>query len=90
MTQATMPPTAASAAEVPFAIRDRAFIPRERYYDKTFFELENEKLWPHAWQMACRLEEIPRVGDYVEYWVPFNGDFGFHDASWQTMPFGWH
>ena len=26
--------------------------------------------------------------DYVQYWVPFNGDFGFHDASWQTMPFG--
>jgi hypothetical protein len=26
--------------------------------------------------------------DFVHYWVPFDGDFGFHDASWQTMPFG--
>jgi lipoprotein-anchoring transpeptidase ErfK/SrfK len=26
--------------------------------------------------------------DYVNFWVPFNGDFGFHDATWQTMPFG--
>lgn len=25
---------------------------------------------------------------YVHYWIPFDGDFGFHDASWQTMPFG--
>ena len=54
---------------VPFAISDRSFIPRERYFDSGFFELENEKLWPHVWQMACRLEEIPKVGDYVEYWV---------------------
>ena len=23
-----------------------------------------------------------------DYWVPFNGDFGLHDAPWQTMPFG--
>ena len=57
------------ASMVPFAITDRSFIPRERYFDKTFFELENEKLWPHVWQMACRLEEIPKVGDYAEYWV---------------------
>ena len=24
-------------------------------------------LWPRVWQMACRLEEIPKVGDFVEY-----------------------
>lgn len=56
-----------TGSRVPFAITDRMFIPRERYYDKKFFELENEKLWTHTWQMACRLEEIPDVGDYVEY-----------------------
>jgi lipoprotein-anchoring transpeptidase ErfK/SrfK len=29
-------------------------------------------------------------GDYhVTYWIPFHlGVWGFHDASWQTMPFG--
>ena len=26
--------------------------------------------------------------DFVHYWVPFNRDVGFHDAPWQTMPFG--
>jgi lipoprotein-anchoring transpeptidase ErfK/SrfK len=30
----------------------------------------------------------PGYRDYVHYWIPFNGDFGFHDATWQTMPFG--
>ena len=62
---------AASAANglepVPFEVTDPEMIPVERYYDEAFFKLENEKLWPHVWQMACRLEEIPEVGDYVEY-----------------------
>jgi lipoprotein-anchoring transpeptidase ErfK/SrfK len=25
---------------------------------------------------------------HVAYWIEFNGDIGFHDASWQTMTFG--
>lgn len=52
---------------VPFRVRDPERIPAKRYYDKEFFELERDKLWPHVWQMACRLEEIPNVGDFVEY-----------------------
>ena len=54
-------------AKVPFRITDPEMIPAERYYDPEFFELENKKLWPHVWQMACRLEEIPNVGDYTTY-----------------------
>jgi hypothetical protein len=26
--------------------------------------------------------------DHVQYWMPFDGAVGFHDASWQTFPFG--
>jgi len=26
--------------------------------------------------------------DPVQYWMPFYSDYGFHDASWQTFPFG--
>jgi hypothetical protein len=26
--------------------------------------------------------------DVVQYWMPFDGEVGFHDASWQTFPFG--
>ncbi|HEX7876776.1 MAG TPA: aromatic ring-hydroxylating dioxygenase subunit alpha [Sphingobium sp.] len=57
----------AKLAAVPFRITNPEQIPAKRYYDQGFFELEKEKLWPHVWQMACRLEEIPEVGDYVEY-----------------------
>ena len=56
-----------SALPVPHAIEvpDRA--PKERYYDPDFFALEAEQLWSRIWQMACRLEEIPEPGDFVEY-----------------------
>ncbi len=58
---------AAKLESVPLRVTDRERIPAKRYYDPAFFELERERLWPHVWQMACRLEEIPEVGDYVEY-----------------------
>src|SRR5690349_3854805 len=43
------------------------FIPKEDYVSRDFARLEQQRLWPRAWQMACREEEIPRVGDYVTY-----------------------
>ena len=54
-------------SKVPLRITDPERIPAKRYYDEEFFKLENEKVWPHVWQMACRLEEIPDVGDYTVY-----------------------
>ena len=42
-------------------------IPKERYVSRDFFDLEMERLWPRVWQMACREEEVPRVGDFLEY-----------------------
>ena len=53
--------------DVPLAVVDADRIPAARYYDQAFFELECEHLWPRVWQMACRLDEIPNVGDFVEY-----------------------
>ena len=50
-----------------FPIEDSCWIPKQRYLDRQFFDAERERLWPRVWQMACRLEEIPAVGDYVEY-----------------------
>ena len=52
---------------VPFQIVDPERIPTPRYYDEEFYRLETERLWPHVWQMACRLEQIPNVGDWIEY-----------------------
>jgi len=75
--------------KVPFRVTNPELIPSQRYYDPAFFALENEKVWPHVWQMACRLEEIPELGDYVEYTIldksviivnTRNGVKAFHNA----------
>ena len=59
-------------AKVPFAMKSSIEVPKERYYSREFFELEKKNLWPHTWQMAARLEEIPNPGDFVEYEVVGN------------------
>ena len=51
----------------PHEVTDPERIPTPRYYDPEFYQREVEKLWPHVWQMACRLEQIPNVGDWIEY-----------------------
>lgn len=53
--------------EVPFKIENPERIPTPRYHDETFFDYELKYLWPRVWQMACRLEQIPQPGDWVEY-----------------------
>jgi glycine betaine catabolism A len=52
---------------VPHAVVDPERVPVPRYYDDLFFQLERERLWTRTWQQVCRLEEIPEVGDFVEY-----------------------
>jgi phenylpropionate dioxygenase-like ring-hydroxylating dioxygenase large terminal subunit len=42
-------------------------IPRHRYVSREFHELEKEKLWKRVWQVACREEDIPEVGDTLVY-----------------------
>jgi phenylpropionate dioxygenase-like ring-hydroxylating dioxygenase large terminal subunit len=62
--------------EVPEPLRARSDgdleptgIDRARYLSPEFHALEVERLWKRVWQVACREEEIPRVGDYVVYEV---------------------
>ena len=50
----------------PDEVRDD-FVPKEAYFAQDFADLEAERLWPFVWQLACRVEEIPNVGDYVTY-----------------------
>jgi len=72
-----------SGLSVPFAM-DPEFpdrVPKERYFDAAFYELEVERLWPRVWQMACRLEEIPQPHDVVEY--------EFHDQSGMVLRNRW-
>jgi phenylpropionate dioxygenase-like ring-hydroxylating dioxygenase large terminal subunit len=60
-------PRARTAAHVPFAVERPDRIDARRYYDPEFYRLEQERLWPHVWQMACRLQEIEKPGDFVVY-----------------------
>lgn len=66
----------AETRAVPPVLRDcgRAHVPvrpidRHRYVSPEFAAREQERLWRRAWQMACRLEDIPEPGDYVVYSV---------------------
>src|SRR5580698_7610293 len=43
------------------------FIPASHYTSRAHAELENERLWPRVWQVACREEDIPQVGDFYTY-----------------------
>jgi phenylpropionate dioxygenase-like ring-hydroxylating dioxygenase large terminal subunit len=43
------------------------YIPAADYRDEDITRLEKTRLWPRVWQIACRMEEIPNVGDFVNY-----------------------
>lgn len=59
----------ASLDAVPYRVAHPEFIPVKRYYDAEFYELEKARLWSRVWQLACRLEEIPEIGDFTEYTI---------------------
>jgi nitrite reductase/ring-hydroxylating ferredoxin subunit len=55
-----------------FALREQdgmVVVPGARYTSREFFDLEMEKLWPRVWQVACREEEVPNTGDFLEYTI---------------------
>src|ERR1700722_19792036 len=54
-------------SDVPFRMTEDSLIPAERYTSQAFHDLEMERIWMRSWQVACREEEIPRPGDFVEY-----------------------
>ncbi|WP_431505854.1 aromatic ring-hydroxylating oxygenase subunit alpha [Mycobacterium sp.] len=68
------------------------WIPKERYTSREFFDLEMEKLWPRVWQVACREEEIPNPGDFIEYTIGdqsillVRSDSGTIKAYFNTCP----
>jgi nitrite reductase/ring-hydroxylating ferredoxin subunit len=50
-------------------VRADGFVPKERYTSPAFADLELERLWSRVWQVACREEELPASGDFVEYTI---------------------
>ncbi|WP_414900234.1 aromatic ring-hydroxylating oxygenase subunit alpha [Sphingomonas flavalba] len=43
--------------------------PNFDYGSRDVLDLEKTRLWPKVWQMACRVEQIPKVGDFVNYQI---------------------
>jgi len=45
-------------------------VPRARYTSRVVHELEVDRVWRRVWQMACREEQLPDVGDSIVYAAP--------------------
>jgi lipoprotein-anchoring transpeptidase ErfK/SrfK len=46
-----------------------------------------------TWRVQAKQRErylYPAAGGayYVHYWIPYDGDYGMHDSSWQHFPYG--
>jgi glycine betaine catabolism A len=50
-------------------VHEGGLLPKERYTTRQFLDLEMDRLWSRVWQVACREEEIPERGDYLEYTI---------------------
>ena len=44
-----------------------ADLPVAAYTSREWHELEKEKVWKRVWQMACREDDVPNVGDTLRY-----------------------
>lgn len=62
--------------EVPGILRERGetdigplSIPTAWYLDQDIHDIEVERIWKRSWQLACREEDIPEVGDTTIYEV---------------------
>jgi len=42
-------------------------IPVARYINREFAQLEAKYFWPRVWQMACRVDQVAKPGDFTVY-----------------------
>ena len=49
-----------------FAMR----ISTDRYTSREYAQLERDRIWMRAWQIAGRVDELPKAGDWKEYRDP--------------------
>jgi hypothetical protein len=56
------------------------------------YEVAGDTTPTGTWHIYSKQTDTHLIGptwdDYVHYWMPFYSDYGFHDATWQTFPFG--
>jgi phenylpropionate dioxygenase-like ring-hydroxylating dioxygenase large terminal subunit len=62
-----VPPVLRAVGDAPLGTSS---VPRARYTSRAVHDLEVETVWGRVWQMACRQEQIPEVGDSVVYNAP--------------------
>ncbi len=43
-----------------------------------------EGIYPLAWKQKNRVLRGPGYASFVNFWMPFNGGVGMHDASWRS------
>ncbi len=61
------PAPAIMRAESPASGLGEADVSIDRDFSKAWHDQEVEKVWRKTWQLACRVEEIPKAGDHVVY-----------------------
>ncbi|OBK80786.1 aromatic ring-hydroxylating dioxygenase subunit alpha [Mycobacterium sp. 1164985.4] len=44
-------------------------IPTDRYTSREYAALERERIWSRVWQVAGRVDDIPKVGDWKRYQI---------------------
>ena len=42
-------------------------VPVERYISPEWMAIENERVWPKVWQIACSVDHVAEPGDFYEY-----------------------
>lgn len=63
----TNPAPEVMRAESPAAGQSSADVSADRYFSRDWHSQEIDQVWRKCWQLACRLEEIPNVGDHIVY-----------------------
>ncbi len=61
------PAPAVLRTESPAQGQSSADVSAERYFSPDWHQREVDKIWRKTWQFACRIEELPNVGDQIVY-----------------------
>ena len=61
------PAPAVMLTESPATNQTTDDLPIERYFSKEWHDREVDRIWRKCWQLACRVEEIPNIGDHIVY-----------------------
>ncbi len=56
-------------------------MPYAPYFEQKFVDLEVEHIWRKLWQVACRDEDIPNVGDRISYDIVHDSYFVVRTAE---------